>query len=89
MKTRSIVLLLLAITLPSRDCGADAHQAASTNSVRLLWATNDPPFGLQTTTNLPATDWISALPLPTVIGTTNTVTNAVVGTRRFYRLSNP
>lgn len=58
--------------------------------IRLLWATNDPPFTLQTTTNLPAGPWLPASPLPTVIGTNNIVTNSVIGTSsQFYRLSNP
>jgi hypothetical protein len=58
-------------------------------SVRLLWPTNDPPFSLQTTTNLPATNWLAALPLPAVVGTNNVVTNSTVGVQQFYRLSNP
>jgi autotransporter-associated beta strand protein len=61
-----------------------------TNSfVRLTWPTNDPPFRLQTTTNLGATTWASALPAPIVIGSNNVVTNASVGAARFYRLINP
>jgi autotransporter-associated beta strand protein len=58
-------------------------------SVRLLWATNDPPFSLQTATNLPSADWSAALPLPAVIGTNNIVTNSIIGAQRFYRLANP
>jgi fibronectin-binding autotransporter adhesin len=61
----------------------------TTNSVGLFWATNDPPFSLQTATNLPSANWVAALPLPAVIGTNNVVTNSVAGARRFYRLSNP
>ncbi len=57
-------------------------------AVRLLWATNDPPFSLQTLTNLPATNWSAASPLPVVIGTNNVVTNAAAG-QQFYRLSSP
>lgn len=64
-------------------------EPAATNAVRLIWPTNDPPFSLQTATNLPATNWLAALPLPTVIGTNNIVTNTVAGTNRFYRLLNP
>jgi autotransporter-associated beta strand protein len=58
-------------------------------SVRLIWPTNDPPFSLQSATNLPATNWFAALPLPAVIGTNNVVTNTASDTQRFYRLSNP
>lgn len=64
-------------------------QRVSSDSVRLLWATNDPPFSLQTTTNLPATNWTAALPLPVVIETNNLVTNAADNVNRFYRLMNP
>jgi hypothetical protein len=58
-------------------------------SVRLLWPNNDPPFTLQTTTNLVAANWTAALPLPVVIGTNNVVTNAVTTAQQFYRLSSP
>jgi hypothetical protein len=58
-------------------------------SVRLLWPTNDPPFSLQTATNLPASSWAAALPLPVVLGTNNIVTNSTAPTPAFYRLSNP
>ena len=58
-------------------------------SVRLLWATNDPPFNLQASTDLPGTNWGAALPLPTVIGNTNSVINPATNTQKFYRLANP
>jgi hypothetical protein len=64
-------------------------QKASAALVRLLWATNDPPFSLQTASSLLATNWSAALPLPVVIGTNNVVTNLLSGTESFYRLSNP
>jgi autotransporter-associated beta strand protein len=64
-------------------------QRASPTSVLLFWPTNDPAFSLQTTTTLPATNWITALPLPVVIGTNNFVTNPVSNLEQFYRLSNP
>jgi autotransporter-associated beta strand protein len=59
------------------------------SSVRLLWPTNDPPFSLQTAANLPATNWLAALPFPVVIGTNNVVTNTATNLKQFYRLSNP
>jgi autotransporter-associated beta strand protein len=59
------------------------------NSVALLWPTNDPPFSLQTATNLPASNWAPALPLPMVIGTNNVVTNSAGGLQQYYRLSYP
>ena len=58
-------------------------------SIRLLWATNDPPFTLQTTTNIAAANWLPALPQPVVIGTNNIVSNSVFNTQQFYRLSSP
>jgi hypothetical protein len=64
-------------------------QRASPSSVRLLWATNDPPFSLQTASSLPATNWSAALPLPVVIGTNNIVTNLISTSEQFYRLSSP
>jgi len=60
-----------------------------TNSVRLIWATNNPPFSLQANTNLTATNWVAALPLPTVVGTNNIVTNTTTSGETFYRLINP
>jgi autotransporter-associated beta strand protein len=64
-------------------------QKASPASVRLLWATNDPPFSLQTASSMPATNWSTALPLPVVIGTNNVVTNLMSNPQQFYQLSNP
>ena len=55
-------------------------------SVRLVWATNDPPFNLRTATNLATPIWTAALPLPVVIGTNNVVTNTTVGPQTLYRL---
>jgi autotransporter-associated beta strand protein len=61
------------------------------DSVRLLWATNNPAFNLYFATNLPSTNWAAALPLPVIIGSNNVVSNAVdlEGVGRFYRLSIP
>ena len=62
---------------------------ASPASVRLLWATNNPPFSLQVCTNLAAANWTAASPLPVVIGGQNVVTNSITGAQGFYRLSSP
>lgn len=64
-------------------------QSVSPSAVRLLWATNDPPFSLQTASSLPSTNWSQALPLPVIIGTNNVVTNLISNSQQFYRLSNP
>ena len=58
----------------------------ATNSVGLLWATNDPPFSLQTCTNLAAASWSPALPPPVITGTNNFVTNSIINSHQFYRL---
>ena len=62
-------------------------QRAPPGAVRLLWATNDPAFSLQTITNLNETSWIAATPLPVVVGINNVVTNSVSNTNQFYRPS--
>ena len=64
-------------------------QKVAPDSVRLLWPTNDPPFSLQTTTNLPATTWIAAFPQPVTIAANNVVTNDIRALARSYRLSSP
>lgn len=64
-------------------------ERASSNMVRLLWATNDPPFSLQTCSNLLSNDWSAASPAPIVVGATNVVTNSVVSPAQFYRLAVP
>jgi len=61
----------------------------SKTSFGFVWSTSDPPFTLQTATNLPSTNWSAALPLPVVVGTNNVVTNAVSASQQFYRLSSP
>jgi autotransporter-associated beta strand protein len=58
-------------------------------SVRLLWPVSDPPFNLQTCTNLDTASWTPALPLPTVSGTNNIVSNPASNTQQFYRLISP
>jgi len=64
-------------------------QSLAPTSVRLRWPINDPPFSLQTATNLTSGNWVAASPLPAVVGTNNVVTNAIVNASQFFRLSNP
>jgi autotransporter-associated beta strand protein len=64
-------------------------QRVSPASVRLVWPTNNPPFSLQTATNLPANSWTPVLPPPVVSGINNVVTNSATSGQQFYRLSNP
>jgi uncharacterized repeat protein (TIGR03803 family) len=60
----------------------------SGTNVILTWPTNAAGFILQSTTNLvsPAV-WSTNLPSPVVVNGQNTVTNAISGMRKFYRLS--
>jgi hypothetical protein len=65
-------------------------QRISSGLLRLLWPVdNDQPFLLQGITNLSATNWASVLPVPATLGSNNVVTNAIIGSQRFYRLSLP
>jgi uncharacterized repeat protein (TIGR03803 family) len=60
----------------------------SGTNVVFTWLTNVTGFMLQFTTNLvsPAT-WTNVFPEPAVVNGQNTVTNPILGTRGFYRLS--
>ena len=59
------------------------------DSVRLLWATNDPALNLQWETNLSANNWSTAALSPVVIGTNNVVTDTGAVGSKFYRLVRP
>jgi uncharacterized repeat protein (TIGR03803 family) len=60
----------------------------SGTNVILTWPANSTGFALEFVTNLvsPAV-WNTNLPAPVATNGTNTVTNAISGTQRFYRLS--
>jgi hypothetical protein len=56
-------------------------------NVVLTWPTNDAGFTLESTTNLATSAvWSTNLRSPVVVNTNNVVTNAISGTRKFYRL---
>jgi len=55
----------------------------------LAWPTNTTGFLLNYATNLPATNWMPAAPLPAVVNGENVVTNALTGGAVFYRLQKP
>ncbi len=56
-------------------------------NVLITWATNVGGFALETATNLaPVVSWTQVTLSPAVVNGQNTVTNAVSGTQRFYRL---
>ncbi len=52
----------------------------------LTWPTNAMGFRLEYATNLPATNWMAASPLPVVVNGENVVTNVFTGGAAFYRL---
>jgi uncharacterized repeat protein (TIGR03803 family) len=56
-------------------------------NVILSWATNFTGFTLQSTTNLSSSVWTTNLPSPVVVNGQNTVTNPILATQRFFRLS--
>ena len=56
----------------------------------LSWPTNYGNYGLIAATNFDAgAVWSAVLPLPTVVNGMNVVTNAMLGTGKFYRLLRP
>jgi autotransporter-associated beta strand protein len=59
---------------------------AGANAVRLLWPTNPPGFNLEFNTNLATTNWLPEPTPPSVIGTSNVVTNTAGLSQKFYRL---
>jgi hypothetical protein len=57
-------------------------------NVVVTWPTNAAGFALQSKTNLVSSAvWTNASPAPVVINTNNVVTNAILTTPSFYRLS--
>jgi hypothetical protein len=52
----------------------------------LSWPTNFTGFTLETATNLPPTSWTSNSILPAIVNGQYTVTNAITGGAKFYRL---
>jgi len=56
------------------------------NNFVLKWPTNAVGFKLEFATNLPATSWVSNATPPAIVSGQYTVTNAISGGKRFYRL---
>ena len=65
------------------------HLTRSGNTVILSWPSSGTTFNLQSTAALNPSAWGSVLPLPSVTGGTNYVTNTVGAGKTFYRLSYP
>ena len=60
----------------------------SGTNVVLTWSAGEVGYTLESTTNLVSlTVWSAVSPLPVIFNGLNTVTNPIVGTRKFYRLS--
>jgi uncharacterized repeat protein (TIGR03803 family) len=59
----------------------------SARSLILAWPTNATGFTLQSTTNLVSPVWTTNSPAPIVVNGQYTVTNPIVGTQQFFRLS--
>ena len=78
-------------TAPCSTCGGSVPQLAiitSGTNVILAWSADFSDFTLQSTTNLtPPVVWNIVSPNPSVLNNLDVVTNAISGTRKFYRLS--
>ena len=59
----------------------------SGTNVILTWQASFSAFHLQSTVNLVPTNWTNASPPAMLVGGQETVTNAITGSRMFYRLS--
>jgi hypothetical protein len=59
------------------------------NNIILSWPTNSVGFKLESTTNFPATSWNSNSTAPFIINARYTITNALSGKAKFYRLTAP
>jgi hypothetical protein len=59
----------------------------SGTNVILTWPTNATGYTLVSATNLASPVWLTNSPAPVVVNTNNAVTNGIIGTQKFYRLS--
>ena len=64
-------------------------QWVAPGDVWLVWPTNNPPFRLESNTNLSTANWTPVSPAPTVQDTNDVVVNPTAGKQLFYRLVNP
>ncbi len=58
-------------------------------TAQLYWSANYSNYHLEYNTTLGSTDWTAVLTSPATVGLNNVVTNPIVGSRQFYRLSSP
>jgi uncharacterized repeat protein (TIGR03803 family) len=74
---------IFSLSLPTGPQLSTIH--SGTNLV-ITWPTNATGFTLESVTNLGSTNWSTVSPPPVVINGQNTVTNAISGAKKFYRL---
>ena len=74
---------IFSLVLPT---GPELSAIRSGTSLVITWPTNATGFTLQSVTNLASTNWATVSPSPVVVNGQYTVTNAISGTRKFYRL---
>jgi hypothetical protein len=58
-------------------------------SAQLYWSTNYSNYHLEYNTTLGSANWTAVLISPATVGSNNVVTNPIVGSQQFYRLSSP
>jgi uncharacterized repeat protein (TIGR01451 family) len=76
------------ITVVQNPTGPLLQIALVGANVSLFWSTNDVGYVLQSTLNLAATNqWAVVTNVPTIVGNSFYVTNAVSNSTKFYRLS--
>jgi hypothetical protein len=76
-------------TAPCATCGGSVSELAITRAganAILSWPAIFTGFMLQSTTNLVSPFWSTVSPVPVILNGHNTVTNAISGAQKFYRL---
>jgi pimeloyl-ACP methyl ester carboxylesterase len=71
------------------ESGPSINITKSENKLVLSWPTGSTGFGLESTPLVPAATWTPVLPAPVIVNGQYTVTNAIVGAARIYRLRKP
>ena len=61
----------------------------TTATAQLYWSTNYSNYHLEYNTTLGSTNWAAILSSPATVGSNTVVTNPIVGSQQFYRLSSP
>ena len=82
-------LIVASAVIPVPPAPPTVSARRQGGQIVLAWSTNTTGFFLEYATNLPATNWVPALPLPVVANGENVVTNAFMAGAVFYRLHKP